>query len=114
MTTFRCERLFLIALMVLGACGQTTSDAEHPPDSGDIKRLVQSGDSGAIKRELPAILAKIRASNGSIGTELVNAGFAPAPALPENYGYERTDGTSIGVKIRGEQIEVRVIQEPSK
>ena len=109
MTTFRCERIFLIALMLLGACGQIASDPEHPPDKGDIKRLIQA-DAGAIERELPPLLAKIRASNGSIGSELVSAGFAPAPALPQKYGYERADGTSIGVTVRGEQIEVRVKQ----
>ena len=114
MTTFRCERVFIIALMVLAACGKTASDTEHPPDNGDIKRLIQSGDSGAIGRELPPLLAKIRAANGSIGTELVNAGFAAAPTLPEKYGYERADGTSIGVALRGAQIEVRVNQEPPK
>src|SRR5688572_14098978 len=111
MTTFRCERLFLIGLMVLGACGQATSDAEHAADNRDIKRLVQSADAGAIERELPPLLAKIRASNGSIGTELVSAGFAPAPEIRQIYGYDRADGTSVRVTLRGEQIEVRVKQE---
>ncbi len=80
----------------------------------DIKRLVRSGDAAAIEQKLPPLLATIRKSGGSIGSELVAAGFAPAPALQSNYGYERADGTSVGVKIRGEQIEVSVNQEPPK
>jgi len=113
MTTFRCERVLLAALIVLGACGQTDSE-KHPPDSRDIKHLVQSADAQAIEQELPPLLAKIQASNGSIGAELVRAGFAPAPEIRQIYGYDRADGTSVGVTVRGEQIEVRVKQEPPK
>ena len=121
MTTFRCEALLLAAVLFLGACGQSAPDAARddtsltqPKNKEEILRVVQIRDPRAIERELPRLLAKIRASNGSIGTELVNAGFAPAPALPEKYGYERADGTSIGVALRGAQIEVRVNQEPPK
>jgi hypothetical protein len=122
MTTSRFEALCLVAAVLLPSCGQSHSGSAQAPENGqsieipmrhveDIKRLVRSGAASEIEQKLPPLLATIRKSGGSVGSELVAAGFDPAPALPSKYGYERADGTSIGVALPGDDIEVRVNQE---
>ena len=75
----------------------------------EIVRLVTSSSPTKIERELTSLLHKVRREGGSPGTELVAAGFQPAPYFRERYGWEG-DGvigpTSVGVAIDGDRITV--------
>jgi hypothetical protein len=98
------------------SCGnEPVSNAEgeiiQSSHTAEIAAIVQQSSPAEIERKLTALLGRIIASNGSPGTELVAAGFAPAPSHRQIYGWEGTgrDGRiGVGVTIDGKNVRVSV------
>jgi hypothetical protein len=104
--------------MAVVACSQSQpqseADLNAPRATEEIRRIVQGSSAEIIERDLARLLRQVIERNGSPGTELTRAGFQPAPALPQRYGYTRADGVEVGVSIDGNRVEVRVIRQETK
>lgn len=106
----------VLAALFLGSCGaeptaNTGNGVIRSTHTTEIAGIVQRSSAAAIERDLEALLRRIMAAGGSPGTELVDAGFLPAPELPQIYSWEgngRTGRIGVSVNIDGASVEVRV------
>jgi hypothetical protein len=118
MTTFLCRAAAVFLALLAVACSQSQpqseADLNDPRATEEIRRIVQGSSAEIIERDLARLLRQVIERNGSPGTELTSAGFQPAPALPERYGYTRADGVGVGVSIENKRVEVRVTRQETK
>jgi len=115
MTTFRFRGVHaaLTALWLVSCSNESAANVEtgvvQSSHTAEIVRIIRKSGSAEIERELAALLQRIYASGGSPGTELVDAGFTPVPAMRQIYSWEGTgrDGRiGVGVTIDEETIRV--------